>query len=76
MTTLLERPANSRDILFQEPEAYLDYESAGALLGVTSRTISKWVNEGRVPVSRLGHRTARIKKSDLTRMVEKYSTAE
>ena len=42
---------------------------AAALLGVSRVTIWRWIRAGRLPVARLGHRTTRIKRADLERLL-------
>ena len=42
---------------------------AAAHLGVSRVTIWRWIGAGRLPVARLGHRTARIKREDLERLL-------
>jgi excisionase family DNA binding protein len=44
---------------------YLNVSQAAQLLGVSRVTIWRWVRDGRLPVSRLGHRTVRISRADL-----------
>jgi excisionase family DNA binding protein len=40
-----------------------------ALLGVSRVTVSRWIRAGRLPASRLGHRTVRIRYEDLERLL-------
>lgn len=49
---------------------YVNIKTAAELLGVSRVTIWRWIRDGRLPVSRLGHRTARIKREDLSRLLE------
>src|SRR5262245_30556327 len=48
---------------------YCSVAEAAALLGVSRVTIWRWVRAGRLPIWRLGHRTARIKRADLERLL-------
>jgi PAS domain S-box-containing protein/excisionase family DNA binding protein len=63
---LLERgvPASAAD-----GRAYYSISQAAALLGVSRVTIWRWIRANRLPVYRLGHRTARIKREDLERLL-------
>jgi len=55
------------------PEAaersYYSISQAAAALGVSRVSIWRWINAGVLPVARLGHRTARISRADLERIV-------
>src|SRR5215211_2116093 len=42
---------------------------AAALLGVSRVSIWRWIRDGRLPVARPGHRTARIPGDDLERLL-------
>ncbi len=50
--------------------SYFSISEAAARLGVSRMTIWRWVRAGRLPVARLGHRTARIRLEDLDRMMD------
>src|SRR5262249_34494512 len=57
-------------------QAYYSVAEAAALLGVSRVTIWRWVRAGRLPIWRLGHRTARIKRENLERLLsERGSTS-
>ena len=49
---------------------YYSISQAAALLGVSRVTVWRWIRAGELPVRRLGHRTVRIKREDLERLVE------
>jgi excisionase family DNA binding protein len=42
---------------------------AAALLGVSRVSIWRWIRAGRLPAARLGHRTTRIRREDLERLL-------
>ncbi|MGH2354012.1 MAG: MEDS domain-containing protein, partial [Chloroflexota bacterium] len=48
---------------------YYSISEAAARLGVSRVTIWRWIRAGQLPVSRLGHRTTRIKHEDLERLL-------
>src|SRR5579884_383964 len=48
---------------------YYSIGQAAALLGVSRVSVSRWIRAGRLPVARLGHRTVRIKREDLERIL-------
>jgi excisionase family DNA binding protein len=48
--------------------SYYSISQAAELLGVSRVSIWRWVRAGHLPVVRLGHRTARIKREDLERL--------
>ncbi len=50
--------------------SYFSISEAAARLGVSRMTIWRWVRAGRLPVARLGHRTARIRLEDLDRLID------
>src|SRR2546426_11816250 len=52
---------------FERP--FYSISQAAAVLGVSRISIWRWINSGHLPVSRLGHRTARIPRDDLERVV-------
>src|SRR5215212_4660399 len=45
--------------------SYCNISQAAALLGVSRVSIWRWIRAGRLPVTRLGHRTTRIRREDL-----------
>src|SRR5438093_12782107 len=47
---------------------YYSISQAAELLGVSRVSIWRWIRAGHLPVVRLGHRTARIKREDLERL--------
>ena len=49
--------------------AYYSITQAAALLRVSRVSIWRWISAGRLPVRRLGHRTTRIKRADLERLL-------
>src|SRR5712692_10824187 len=52
-----------------DAHSYYSVSQAAALLGVSRMSIWRWVRSGRLPVARFGHRTARIRREDLDRLV-------
>lgn len=44
---------------------YLSQEDAAERLGVTTRSIRRWIAEGVIPASRIGNKVVRIRESDL-----------
>src|ERR1700694_1856202 len=58
------------DIEVADPasRAYYSISQAAELLGVSRVSIWRWIRAGHLPVVRLGHRTARIKREDLERV--------
>src|SRR5712692_5714579 len=52
-----------------DAQSYYSISQAAALLGVSRMSIWRWVRAGRLPVARFGHRTARIRREDLDRLV-------
>lgn len=64
--------APSLTALAQEAGASRGYYSiaeVAALLGVSRVSVWRWISSGRLPVARLGHRTVRVKREDLARVV-------
>src|SRR5689334_23810390 len=55
--------------------SYYSVAEAAAFLGVSRVTIWRWVKAGRLPIWRLGHRTARIKREDLDRLLIERTAA-
>jgi PAS domain S-box-containing protein/excisionase family DNA binding protein len=52
-----------------DAQSYYSVSQAASLLGVSRMSIWRWVRAGRLPVARFGHRTARIRREDLDRLV-------
>ncbi len=52
-----------------DAQSYYSISQAAGLLGVSRMSIWRWVRAGRLPVARFGHRTARIRREDLDRLV-------
>lgn len=48
---------------------YYSISQAAALLGVSRVSIWRWIHAGRLPAARLGHRTTRIRREDLERIL-------
>src|SRR5216684_444532 len=48
---------------------YYSIAEVAALLGVSRVSVWRWISSGRLPVSRLGHRTVRVKRDDLVKIV-------
>src|SRR5947209_3458825 len=68
MDTLIDVPRSESSPLAAAAAGerrYYSISQAAALLGVSRVSIWRWVRDGRLPVARLGHRTARIKQEDL-----------
>src|SRR5919199_3849330 len=60
-------------IVSAEPAAaqrsFYSVSEVAALLGVSRVSVWRWISAGRLPVSRLGHRTVRIRRDDIERIV-------
>jgi excisionase family DNA binding protein len=55
---------------------YYNISQAAALLGVSRVSIWRWIRAGRLPASRLGHRTTRIRSDDLDRLLVQIQPRE
>src|SRR5712691_6272268 len=49
--------------------SYYSISEVAELLGVSRVSIWRWISSGKLPVSRLGHRTVRIKREDLQQLL-------
>jgi len=54
----------------------LTVDEVGLRLGVSRRSLWKWIRAGRIPVVRLGERTVRIREADLVGFVEDHLDRE
>src|SRR5712691_3847157 len=54
--------------------SYYSIAEVAALLGVSRVSVWRWIRSGRLPVSRLGHRTVRVKRDDLLQIVRPMRT--
>jgi excisionase family DNA binding protein len=59
-----------------DDRAYYNISEAAALLGVSRVSIWRWVRDGRLPVTRLGHRTTRIKREDLEQVLREATVVD
>src|SRR5207245_6164992 len=55
-----------------EQRGYYSVSEVAALLGVSRVSIWRWISAARLPVSRLGHRTVRIRREDVDRIVRPF----
>jgi PAS domain S-box-containing protein/excisionase family DNA binding protein len=69
LTARPPRPDTDPPAHSAEPQHYYSISQAAALLGVSRMSISRWIRDGRLPVARLGHRTARIRREDLEHLL-------
>src|SRR2546421_9285563 len=53
-----------------EQRGYYSISEVAALLGVSRVSVWRWISAGRLPVARLGHRTVRIRRDDVERIVQ------
>jgi PAS domain S-box-containing protein/excisionase family DNA binding protein len=65
LTVRPPRPDTDPSVRSAQPPSYYSISQAAALLGVSRMSVSRWIRDGRLPVARLGHRTARIRREDL-----------
>src|SRR5438105_10647946 len=49
---------------------YYSIAEVAALLGVSRVSVWRWISSGRLPVSRLGHRTVRIRGQDVEQILQ------
>ncbi len=48
---------------------------SGALVGVSPHTVRAWIRQGRLPAYRFGHRTLRVRRSELLAMARGVGAA-
>ncbi|MGH2534871.1 MAG: ATP-binding protein [Thermomicrobiales bacterium] len=58
-----------------DTRGYYSISETATLLGVNRVTVWRWIRDGRLPASRLGHRTTRIKREDLERLLDQAGPA-
>jgi excisionase family DNA binding protein len=73
MATTLQR--TERTAADPGERVYYSIGQAAAAVGVSRVSIWRWINAGQLPVARLGHRTARILRDDLQRVVAQHTTS-
>ena len=54
---------------FRYSDRYYGVAEAASYLGVSRVTVWRWIRAGRLPASHLGHRTVRIRRRDLDRLL-------
>src|SRR5215216_2632064 len=69
VTELRPLPGTDASAPSADAQSYYSISQAAGLLGVSRMSIWRWVRAGRLPVARFGHRTARIRREDLDRLV-------
>lgn len=52
-----------------DERSYVNITEAAAILGVSRVTIWRWIRDGRLAASQLGHRTTRIRRGELDRLI-------
>ena len=76
--TIPRRASATTQTLAQEPGAERSYYSVSevaALLGVSRVSVWRWISSGDLPVTRLGHRTVRIKREDLQKILRQQRSS-
>ena len=68
-------PVPSAPVDVDREPAYYNISQAASLLGVSRMSIWRWIRAGRLPVARLGHRTTRIRREDLERLLTERGPA-
>ena len=77
MTNFLDAPrADAVAPVTDDGRGYYSISQAAALLGVSRVSIWRWIRDGRLPAARLGHRTTRIKRDDLERLMVRLGPAD
>jgi excisionase family DNA binding protein len=56
------------------PRAYYSVSEAASVLGVSRVTVWRWIKAGRLAPARLGHRTVRISRDDMLRLLRPVPT--
>src|SRR3954470_24451588 len=71
MNATPEMMTHDATLTFDSPgrPTYFSVAEAASFIGVSRVTIWRWVRAGRLPIWRLGHRTARVKSGDLERLL-------
>jgi excisionase family DNA binding protein len=57
-------------------ETLLSYTAAALMLGVSKRTLMRWIEAGRIPVVALSERTKRIKPADLREFIHQSAAPD
>src|SRR3979490_1652048 len=63
----LQLESTARDVGIER--SYYSVSEVAAMLGVSRVSIWRWISSGKLPVSRLGHRTVRVKREDLQQLL-------
>jgi excisionase family DNA binding protein len=65
---------NGRPVYVQEPEQFLSWKQAAEALGVCLRTLANYIKSGVIPAARLSPRCVRVRKSDLSKAMDRFVT--
>src|SRR6266508_2857575 len=71
MVVALEAPPSTED---NAERPFYSVSEAAALLGVSRVTVWRWIKAGRLSPARLGHRTVRIPREDMLRLLRPGTT--
>ncbi|CAN5853923.1 hypothetical protein BH20CHL4_BH20CHL4_14250 [soil metagenome] len=52
---------------------FINITEAATILGINRVTVWRWIRDGRLPASRIGHRTTRIHRDDLAKLLQPYN---
>src|SRR3954470_12371136 len=71
MNATPEMMTHDATLTFDSPgrPTYFSVAEAASFIGVSRVTIWRWVKAGRLPIWKLGHRTARVKREGLERLL-------
>ncbi len=64
-----QRSPTTVSLLLDHPDL-IALPEGGALIGVSPHTVRGWIRQGRLPAYRFGHRTLRVRRSELLAMAE------
>jgi helix-turn-helix protein len=66
---------NASPVLIAPHDEYLNKKAASALLGICVRTLDSYFKKGLLKASKPTHRTLRIRRSEIERMLERTASA-
>src|SRR5437868_12448238 len=71
MNTVLDvpLPETGASAAGADGSGYVNISQAAALLGVSRVSVWRWIRAGQLPAARLGHRTTRIQRDDLEKLL-------
>jgi len=65
---------HNQQIVYIEPDTFLNKKAAAALLGISTRSLESWARAGKLRVSKPTKQTWRVRRSEIEKMIDAHSS--